>query len=131
MAKVLTGRKGFTLVEVIVVAVIVAVLALVSIQLYQGYVRESRANNAENIAASASSFIQSALNSEATLNPALGNGSIYGPAGWTATMPNSGAVTNFTVPRGYMVTVTSPNVTAEYTDDNATRSENYPYITTP
>lgn len=56
------NRKGFTLVEVIVVAVIVAVLALVGIQLYQGYVTESRRNTAENLAASAASFLQSAVN---------------------------------------------------------------------
>ncbi|MBN1758175.1 MAG: prepilin-type N-terminal cleavage/methylation domain-containing protein [Chitinispirillaceae bacterium] len=72
------NNKGFTLVEVIVVAVIVAVLALVAIQLYQGYVRESRTNTAENLAASAAGFLQSAINidesawsapSPATLNP--------------------------------------------------------------
>ena len=56
-------NKGFTLVEVIVVAVIVAVLALVAIQLYQGYVKESRKNTAENLAASAASYLQAGVNS--------------------------------------------------------------------
>ena len=56
------NNRGFTLVEVIVVAVIVAVLALVGIQLYQGYVTESRRNTAENLAASAAGFLQTIVN---------------------------------------------------------------------
>lgn len=56
------NNKGFTLVEVIVVAVIVAVLALVAIQLYTGYVAESRQNTAENLAASAASYLQTERN---------------------------------------------------------------------
>ena len=63
------NRKGFTLVEVIVVAVIVAVLALVGIQLYQGYVTESRRNTAENLAASAASFLQTIVNTYNTTAP--------------------------------------------------------------
>ncbi len=60
------NTKGFTLVEVIVVAVIVAVLALVGIQLYQGYVVEARRNTAENLAASAASFLQTIVNARDT-----------------------------------------------------------------
>jgi prepilin-type N-terminal cleavage/methylation domain-containing protein len=56
------NEKGFTLVEVIVVAVIVAVLALVGIQLYQGYAVEARRNTAENLAASAASYLQTFVN---------------------------------------------------------------------
>ena len=44
------NQKGFTLVEVIVVAVIVAVLAAVAIPLYMGYMRDSRVNVGNNIA---------------------------------------------------------------------------------
>lgn len=54
--------RGFTLVEVIVVAVIVAVLSLVGVQLYQGYVNEARRNTAENLAASATSYLQTFVN---------------------------------------------------------------------
>lgn len=43
-------EKGFTLVEVIVVAVIVAVLAAVAIPLYMGYIKDSRINVGNNIA---------------------------------------------------------------------------------
>lgn len=128
LTKTLKNQKGFTLVEVIVVAVIVAVLALVSIQLYRGYVTESRANNAENIAASAASFLQSAVNSEATVAPAIAAGNTVGPNGWAATMPNSGQVTNFTIPNGYTVTLTATDVSAFFTTDAAnTTSELYPY----
>lgn len=43
------NQKGFTLVEVIVVAVIVAILAAVAIPLYMGYIRDSRINVGNNV----------------------------------------------------------------------------------
>lgn len=49
-------QKGFTLVEVIVVAVIVAALAAVAVPLYLGYVESSRKNAAANTAGSVASF---------------------------------------------------------------------------
>jgi len=48
-------QKGFTLVEVIVVAVIVAILAAVAIPLYTGYIKDSRSNSANNVAGSLAS----------------------------------------------------------------------------
>jgi type IV pilus assembly protein PilA len=48
-------EKGFTLVEVIVVAVIVAVLAAVAIPLYMGYIHDSRLNVCNNIGGSVAS----------------------------------------------------------------------------
>jgi type IV pilus assembly protein PilE len=86
------NTKGFTLVEVIVVAVIVAVLALVAIQLYQGYVKESRQNTAENLAASAAGFLQAAVNANGVdyvdgLDDEIADG-----AGWEVELSDSNNV---------------------------------------
>ena len=59
MRKTVRSVQGFTLIEVIVVAVIIAVLSAVAIPLYNGYIRDSRRNTAENVAGSAASFIGS------------------------------------------------------------------------
>ena len=89
VCKMLKNRKGFTLVEVIVVAVIVAVLAAVAIPLYLGYIESSKVNVANNIAGSAASFLAAARNSNApvgsfalVLNP--GETWTYLPTGATA-----------------------------------------------
>jgi prepilin-type N-terminal cleavage/methylation domain-containing protein len=60
------NQKGFTLVEVIVVAVIVAVLAAVAIPLYIGYIQDANRNAANNAAGSCASFCAAAINSGAT-----------------------------------------------------------------
>jgi len=105
------NSKGFTLVEVIVVAVIVAVLALVAVQLYQGYVREARQNTAENLAASASSFAQSALNSVTTFTAA----NLAANATWSITLP-SGQNATFTCPRNASITIAGDSLTATVGD---------------
>ncbi|MDR2972994.1 MAG: prepilin-type N-terminal cleavage/methylation domain-containing protein [Bacteroidales bacterium] len=50
MFKQIKNNKGFTLVEVIVVAVIVLILAAVAIPLYNGYIRDSRQSTVSNAA---------------------------------------------------------------------------------
>ena len=50
-------RKGFTLIEVLVVAVIVAILAAVAIPAYSGYIQSSK----ERVAANVAGTIASAL----------------------------------------------------------------------
>lgn len=109
------NNKGFTLVEVIVVAVIVAVLALVAIQLYTGYIEEARRNTAENLAGSASNFLQSVVNS-GVLETAIANFTGTNTGGttgltWSATLPGSNVV-SFTIPPNAVVTVSGGVVTA-------------------
>ena len=67
MSSKLRSQKGFTLVEVIVVAVIVAILAAVAIPVYNSYVSASARNTAENTASSAASFIQAAISDNPTV----------------------------------------------------------------
>jgi type IV pilus assembly protein PilA len=102
------NAKGFTLVEVIVVAVIVAVLALVAIQLYQGYVKESRKNTAENLAASAASFANSAQSSA----PSWTATSLTPSGKWNVVLQNTGDTTTFICPANAAITVTGNNITA-------------------
>jgi prepilin-type N-terminal cleavage/methylation domain-containing protein len=110
MLSKLRNNKGFTLVEVIVVAVIVAVLALVAIQLYQGYVREARRNTAENLAASAAGHLQAVYNSV---------GSSDWSQGYTDNLDatlESGQIVYFRVPANSTVTVTGTSVSATVKD---------------
>lgn len=85
------AQRGFTLVEVIVVAVIVAILAGVSIPLYLGYINESRNNAAVNAAGSAASFAAACVNGSKNINldenglTGLANGTVR----VTCTDPNS------------------------------------------
>jgi prepilin-type N-terminal cleavage/methylation domain-containing protein len=64
--KIINNDKGFTLVEVIVVAVIVAVLAAVAIPMYIGYVNDSAQNMVNNEAAGLSAAVSSAINYQFT-----------------------------------------------------------------
>lgn len=134
LSRIRRSSKGFTLVEVIVVAVIVAVLALVAIQLYRGYVTESRQNTAENLAASAASFIESAININPTLVGTFGNldgANAYPTNSWVIDMPAataaSGAAvqTVFTCPVNAVITVTGNSVTA--TIAGTATSSPYPF----
>jgi prepilin-type N-terminal cleavage/methylation domain-containing protein len=78
-------RKGFTLIEVLVVAVIVAILAAVAIPAYNQYIRSSKEkvaiNYAATIAQTAGTFY-----SQSQLFPDLGDLSILPPAGYTASL---------------------------------------------
>jgi prepilin-type N-terminal cleavage/methylation domain-containing protein len=107
----LKNRKGFTLVEVIVVAVIVAVLAAVAIPLYIGYVNESRINQCENAAGSVASFCGACINSGGTVADAA-----YAPNTTITCNPNG---TTILVPDAITVNVTNGTpgvVTADHDD---------------
>lgn len=115
MFKLRSNQKGFTLVEVIVVAVIVAVLAAVAIPLYLNYVNDSRAQTAASTAGSVQSHCAACLNGGNTItnNAAAGGGG-------NVTCSN-GAVLN--IPAEIIVTlsgvVTGSTVTAQHTAGGA------------
>jgi prepilin-type N-terminal cleavage/methylation domain-containing protein len=103
MNQVRKNQKGFTLVEVIVVAVIVAVLALVAIMLYQGYTKDARKNTAENLAASAAGYLQA----ERNRGTAITVETVTGPNTITIDTAGTGVTpTVFTVPRNATVAIT-------------------------
>ena len=60
-------QRGFTLVEVIVVAIIVAALAGVAIPMYTSYVSTSRQNAAANAAGSIAAFMGACSNQTGTV----------------------------------------------------------------
>ncbi len=96
------GRKGFTLVEVIVVAVIVAALAAVAIPLYMSYVDSTRKNSAANAAGSAASFCGACVNSGGV--PA--NSAATGVAGGTLTCGGTGGnATTMSIPTDIVITL--------------------------
>jgi type IV pilus assembly protein PilA len=102
MKKLMKNNKAFTLVEVIVVAVIVAVLALVAIQLYQGYVKDSRKNTAQNLAASAAGYLQTERNRGSTITVQ----DYTGPAKITVTAASGNTDAVFNVPSNAVLKIT-------------------------
>lgn len=124
--KMRKSQKGFTLVEVIVVAVIVAVLAAVAIPLYMGYIRDSRANVCQNTAAS----IASALVARVQQGQPVANVQALVPNGaTTVTIPSitDAAGTNSTIvlPAGYTASATATAVTVTHTVSGANASVNW------
>lgn len=108
------SQKGFTLVEVIVVAVIVAVLAAVAIPLYLNYVRDSRINQCENAAGSAASFCGACINASGTVaNQA------YAPGSTISCMVGGVAHTTMAVPAKITITVGANSVSASHADGGA------------
>ena len=96
-------QKGFTLVEVIVVAVIVAALAAVAIGVYLQYVKSSRDMAAANAASSIAAFCGACDNSGLTPAGFTSGTQITGPA--TITCPNTPTATSVNVPSNVKVTI--------------------------
>lgn len=96
-------QRGFTLVEVIVVAVIVAAMAAVAVPLYLGYVESSRKNAAANTAGSVASFCGACRNSGGTVTPTL-NAAPAGGGSMTCTVGG----TSIQIPADVTVVHTAP-----------------------
>ncbi len=117
------NQKGFTLVEVIVVAVIVAVLAAVAIPLYNGYIADSRMDVAENIAGSAASACGATLQQFPNNSRA---GTYTGPT--TIPFPSRSGQTNvINVPNDFQVVISATNAICTYVPNNLTSQ---PYVYT-
>ena len=103
-------KKGFTLVEVIVVAVIIAVLAGVAVPLYLGYVDDSRTNSAANAAGAIATFCGACRNTAGTLSGYDVTGSEKAPAA-IITCTGSGTpatITTIKKPVDILIGVTVP-----------------------
>jgi prepilin-type N-terminal cleavage/methylation domain-containing protein len=118
------GQKGFTLVEVIVVAVIVAALAGVAVPVYLGYVDNSRTNSATNVAGAVAAFMGSCRNSAGVPDDlAAASDAAVGPIAITCTLnpvpPGGNPVIN--IPPRITVTRTAAGtcVTAAHADGGA------------
>ena len=125
MNKLLKSNKGFTLVEVIVVAVIVLILAAVAIPLYNGYIRDARQASLENVAGSIAACLGAAKQASiAVSTPTGGTGTVTGPAGNAAAVAanfvvvgtvGSGNESRVLVPKNMQADITETEVTVRYT----------------
>jgi type IV pilus assembly protein PilA len=105
-------QRGFTLVEVIVVAIIVAALAAVAIPLYNGYVTSSRNNAAANAAGSVASFMGACVNVSTGAGPYVTGVTTSSAAGpFTVTCTANGSTIQ--VPTGVSVHVTNLSGTGQ------------------
>jgi len=101
MQKLLKNNKGFTLVEVIVVAVIVLILAAVAIPLYNGYIDDSRQASVENVAGALAGALGAGEQigwGTLTVNQATSQA-----AGSIVITPNGGQVNTIIIPKNMAV----------------------------
>ena len=96
------AATGFTIVEVIVISVIIAALAVTAVMVYSGYVEDARKRVADHTAATAATFLITAVNlgedvttykqeltkdEQWVIQRSTGNGTIYRcPEGVTITI---------------------------------------------
>lgn len=123
MVRSLRKQKGFTLVEVIVVAVIVAALAAVAIGVYLNYVTSARQNSAQNAGGALASFCGACINSAGTITPALvatGGGTLTCSNGATINVPDEVIATDPT-----SLTAAGGAVTAAHAVEGTVYTFNY------
>ncbi|MDR0305829.1 MAG: prepilin-type N-terminal cleavage/methylation domain-containing protein [Chitinispirillales bacterium] len=114
MTKLLKNKKGFTLVEVIVVAVIVLILAAVAIPLYNGYIRDSRIASLENAAGSIASGVGAAVQ---TNNAVEITTAATDTSAGLITIGTGANTSQIIIPKGMLVTFDTPaagDVTLSY-----------------
>ena len=107
-------RKGFTLIEVLVVAVIVAILAAVAIPAYSGYIQSSKERVATNIAAT----IASALAAYYSEYPDFRVTEAMNVSGSEGGLVNIGGGNSVRIPADHEVTLTNENVTVGLHSDS-------------
>ena len=132
-------EKGFTLVEVIVVAVIVAVLAAVAIPLYMGYIKDSRIDVGNNVGGTISGACGASTQQKVDFTAMEGDHvSPDAPAAPVSVTFSSVSlpVTNNTIiiPNGYTATITGSalatavgTVVCYYTDYGAASAKTYTF----
>ena len=107
-------RKGFTLIEVLVVAVIVAILAAVAIPAYNGYIQSSKEkvsrNTAGTIAAAAAAYYSENPTATTIAQAVAQSG--------TATFGTQ----SVKLPDSYQASITASAVWVQYKTETATRA---------
>jgi len=114
MTKLLKNNKGFTLVEVIVVAVIVLILAAVAIPLYNGYVRDSREAVLENAAGATASAFGAAFSTGVQLSDVTGNNSVGPSTIVFPSKPNSTDSITLQIPKNVRINITANAAIAKF-----------------
>ena len=107
-------KKGFTLIEVMVVAVIVAILAAVAIPAYNGYVERAGNNVAMNVAGTIASGVQTWISEGNTVSTLAATA---GPSSYTV-----GGNITVKFPQDITVTVTAASVTAIHSKGGSAQS---------